>query len=138
MATLKFKNPNTSEWEKLKALPESGSVRYDAAQALTDAQKAQARTNMEAAAKTAERGASLTAAGWTGDAAPYTQAVSLEGVAATAHLIIGLAPTVTAAQVEAAAAAQLLATAQAAGSVTISAFGEKPTEALPILIMEVG
>ena len=120
------------------AVDSSGSVRYDAAQALTDAQKAQARTNMEAAAKTAERSASLTAAGWTGDAAPYTQAVSLEGVAATAHLIIGLAPTATAAQVAAAAAAQLLATAQAAGSVTISAFGEKPTEALPILIMEVG
>jgi len=107
-------------------------------QALSAEQKAQTRTNIEAAAKTEERSASLTAAGWTGDAAPYTQAISLEGVAATDHLIIGLAPTATAAQVAAAAAAQLLATAQAAGSVTISAFGEKPTEALPILIMEVG
>ena len=39
---------------------------------------------------------------------------------------------------EAAAAAMLLATAQAAGSITISAFGDKPVAELPILIMEVG
>ena len=112
MATLKYKNPATSAWEKLKALPESGSVRYDAAQALTDAQKAQARTNIEAAAEATERSASLTAAGWTGDAAPYTQAVSLEGVTATAHLIIGLAPTATAAQPSATANPTVTAAAQ--------------------------
>ena len=85
-----------------------------------------------------EHTATLTAAGWTGDSAPYTQTVTVTGLAADAHLIVGLAPTVTSEEMEAAAAAMLLATAQAAGSITISAFGDKPEAALPILIMEVG
>lgn len=90
------------------------------------------------AAKTIERTATLTAAGWTGDEAPYTQAVTISGLAADAHLIVGLAPSATAEQVEAAASAMLLATAQAAGSITLSAYGDKPEAAIPILIMEVG
>ena len=90
------------------------------------------------AAKTIERTATLTAAGWTGDEAPYTQAVTVSGLATDAHLIVGLAPTATAEQVEAAASAMLLATAQAAGGITISAYGDKPEAAIPILMMEVG
>lgn len=115
-----------------------GVVRYDEAQTLSEAQRAQARTNIDAPHKSKEYTATLTAAGWTGDEVPYTQVVTISGLAADAHLIVGLAPTATAEQVEAAAAAMLLATAQAAGSITISAFGDKPEAALPILIMEVG
>lgn len=115
-----------------------GVVRYDEAQALSEAQRAQARTNIDAPHKAKEHTASLTASGWTGDGAPYTQTVTVTGLAADAHLIVGLAPTVTAEEMEAAAAAMLLATAQAAGSITISAFGDKPVAELPILIMEVG
>lgn len=138
MATLKYKDPTTGQWTALKALPETGAVRYDTAQALAAGQQAQARANVGAAGKAAEHTATLTAAGWTGDSAPYTQTVTVPGLAADAHLIVGLAPTVTAEEMETAAAAMLLATAQAAGSITISAFGDKPEAALPILIMEVG
>lgn len=115
-----------------------GVVRYDEAQTLSATQMAQARTNIDAPHKAKEHTATLTAAGWTGDSAPYTQTVTVTGLEADAHLIVGLAPTVTAEEMEAAAAAMLLATAQAAGSITISAFGDKPEAALPILIMEVG
>ncbi len=115
-----------------------GVVRYDEAQTLSETQMAQARTNIDAPHKAKEHTATLTAAGWTGDSAPYTQTVTVTGLAADAHLIVGLAPTVTAEEMEAAAAAMLLATAQAAGSITVSAFGDKPEAALPILIMEVG
>ena len=115
-----------------------GVVRYDEAQALSEAQMAQARTNIDAPHKAKEHTATLTVAGWTGDGAPYTQTVTVTGLPADAHLIVGLAPTVTAEDMEAAAAAMLLATAQAAGSITISAFGDKPVSELPILIMEVG
>ena len=116
----------------------SGVVRYDEQQELSVAQAVQARANIDAPDKSKEYTATLTAAGWTGDSAPYTQTVTVTGLAADAHLIVGLAPTVTAEEMEAAAAAMLLATAQAAGSITVSAFGDKPEAALPILIMEVG
>ena len=115
-----------------------GVVRYDEAQTLSEAQRAQARTNIDAPQKAKEYTATLTAAGWTGDDAPYTQTVTVTGLPADAHLIVGLATTVTAEDMEAASAAMLLATGQAAGSITISAFGDKPVAALPILIMEVG
>lgn len=115
-----------------------GVVRYDEAQALSETQMAQARTNIDAPHKAKEHTAILTVAAWTGDDAPYTQTVTVTGLSADAHLIVGLAPTVTAEDMEAAAAAMLLATAQAAGSITISAFGDKPVAELPILIMEVG
>lgn len=115
-----------------------GVVRYDEAQALSETQMAQARTNIDAPHKAKEHPATLTVAGWTGDDAPYTQTVTVTGLSADAHLIVGLAPTVTTEEMEAAAAAMLLATGQAAGSITISAFGDKPEAALPILIMEVG
>ena len=115
-----------------------GVVRYDEAQTLSETQMAQARTNIDAPHKAKEHTASLTAAGWTGDSAPYTQTVTVMGLAADAHLIVGLAPTVTSEEMETAAAAMLLATAHAAGSITISAFGDKPEATLPILIMEVG
>lgn len=115
-----------------------GVVRYDEAQTLSETQMAQARTNIDAPHKAKEHTATLAVAGWTGDDAPYTQTVTVTGLPADAHLIVGLATTVTAEEMEAATAAMLLATAQAAGSITISAFGDKPVSELPILIMEVG
>lgn len=105
---------------------------------LQDNVKALKTETEQKAAKTVERTATLTVAGWTGSEAPYTQTVAVAGLAGDAHLIVGLAPSATAEQVEAAANAMLLATAQAAGSITVSAYGEKPEAAIPILIMEVG
>lgn len=122
--------------------PENGAVTLGAADiAAADGETVQAKlAALEARPQggATEHTATLTAAGWTGDSAPYTQTVTVTGLAADAHLIVGLAPTVTAEEMEAAAAAMLLATGQAAGSITISAFGDKPEAALPILIMEVG
>ena len=105
---------------------------------LQDNVKALKTETEQKAAKTVERTATLTVAGWTGSEAPYTQTVAVAGLAGDAHLIVGLAPSATAEQVEAAASALLLATGQAAGSITVSAYGEKPEAAIPILIMEVG
>lgn len=75
---------------------------------------------------------------WTGSAAPYTQAVAISGMTADAKIEVGLASTATAEQYAAAAAAQLMCTAQAAGSITMTAYGEKPTVAIPILVRVVG
>ena len=75
---------------------------------------------------------------WTGSAAPYTQAVAISGMTADAKIEVGLASTATAEQYAAAAAAQLMCTAQAAGGITMTAYGEKPTVAIPILVRVVG
>ena len=75
---------------------------------------------------------------WIGIAAPYTQAVAISGMTADAKIEVGLASTATAEQYAAAAAAQLMCTAQTTGSITMTAYGEKPTIAIPILVRVVG
>lgn len=75
---------------------------------------------------------------WTGSTAPYTQAVAISGMTADAKIAVSLASTATAEQYAAAAAAQLMCTAQTTGSITMTAYGEKPTIAIPILVRVVG
>ncbi|WP_308752958.1 hypothetical protein [uncultured Anaerotruncus sp.] len=83
--------------------------------------------------------ATLTAAGWVGDAAPYTQAVAVAEIAGEQTAgTIGLAAGTTTEQYDVAASGKLLLTAQAAGQITVSAFGEKPGVDIPVLITIVG
>ena len=80
------------------------------------------------------KSAVLAASGW----ADGAQTVAVDGLTAGANGTIGIAPTSTAEQVNAAAAALLVMTAQAAGSVTITAHGTVPTVDIPIQIMIAG
>lgn len=50
MATLKYRKNSSSPWETLKALPQTGTVRYDLAQSLDTTQQRMARSNIGAAA----------------------------------------------------------------------------------------
>lgn len=50
MATLKYRKNSSSPWETLKALPQTGTVRYDLAQSLDTTQQSMARSNIGAAA----------------------------------------------------------------------------------------
>ena len=79
--------------------------------------------------------ATLTVAGWTGDAAPYTQTVTgLAGVTAASKLEIGLAETATDEEYEASVNAKLRAVSSGSGSVTVKAHSVKPAVNIPILI----
>lgn len=98
---------------------------------------AQAVAGEDYAAPAADTTATLSTT-WTGSAAPYTQAVAISGMTADAKIEVGLASTATAEQYAAAAAAQLMCTAQAEGSITMTAYGEKPAVAIPILVRVVG
>ena len=73
----------------------------------------------------------LTAAGWTGTAAPYTQTVTVAGLLADSFGEIGLSQGATDAQRTAARAALLSIQSQTDGAVTLIADGDKPTVDLP-------
>ena len=75
---------------------------------------------------------------WAGSAAPYTQSISISGMTAAKKIQVGLAASCTAAQYAAAEKAKLLCSAQGTGSITVTAFGTKPTVAIPILVRVVG
>ena len=86
------------------------------------------------ATKPADTVVSLAAADWTGETSPYTQTVAVTGVSADSILEVGISDTATDEQYEQACDAQLRATAAGSGSVTIKAYGDKPTAAIPVLV----
>ena len=93
-------------------------------------------TEVGAAVPSTQVSATLTTA-WSG-AGPFTQAVTIAGMTATKNGIIGLAPTATAAERAAAKAASLMLTSQGTDTITITADGDKPTIALPIVVTMMG
>lgn len=79
----------------------------------------------------------LAAGSWT-SATPPTQTVTATGVTSSNNIIVGLASTATSAQYAAAAAGQLLCTAQGTGEITVTCYGTEPTENIPLTVMIVG
>ena len=82
--------------------------------------------------------ATLLAANWTGDEAPYTYTLSVTGVTATSNQEYLPALGITTEQLEALQGANIQDGGQAAGTVTLKAFGTKPTIDLPIRIIKRG
>lgn len=78
----------------------------------------------------------LTAEGWSGSAAPYTQTLTITGIPASqdAAVFVSIAPTSTAAQMEVWGACMVMATGHAQNSITFSAMGDKPEADLPVQI----
>lgn len=79
----------------------------------------------------------LAAGSWT-SATPPTQTIPMTGVTASNNIIVSIASTATSAQYETAAAAKLLCTAQGAGEITVTCYGDEPTENVPLTVMIVG
>ncbi|WP_411677899.1 hypothetical protein [Caproicibacter sp.] len=79
--------------------------------------------------------ATLSASGWAGSAAPYSQTISVSGVTATSANEILPGASVTADELEALQAANIQDGGQAAGSITLKAWGDKPTIDLPVRII---
>lgn len=79
----------------------------------------------------------LSASGWS-DSSPYTQSITVSGMDSSKNAIISVDMSATSAQYEASAAALLHCSAQGAESVTITAFGEKPAEDIPVIVLILG
>lgn len=79
--------------------------------------------------------ATLLASGWNGDSAPYTYALSVTGVTADSHQELLPALDITAEQLAALQAANIQDGGQAEDTVTLKAFGAKPTIDLPIRVL---
>lgn len=78
--------------------------------------------------------AALTAVGWTGTTPPYTQTVAVGAVAIESGGSVYVAESATDEQYTAALGAQLRKTAQADGSITVKAYGDKPSVDIPITV----
>lgn len=82
--------------------------------------------------------ATLAAASWSGASAPYTQTVTVTGLGATQNGVVSVSQSATSTQYESARKAMLGVTAQAANSLTITAYGTKPTVDIPIVVILMG
>ena len=79
--------------------------------------------------------ATLLAASWTGSSAPYTYTLAVNGVTANSNQELLPALTITSEQLTALQAANIQDGGQAVNSVTLTAFGDKPTIDLPIRVI---
>lgn len=82
--------------------------------------------------------ATLSSASWTGTAAPYTYTISNSAITATSTQELSPATDITADQLSALQDANIIDGGQAAGSMTLKAFGEKPSVDIPVRIIVKG
>lgn len=80
----------------------------------------------------------LASASWTGTAAPYTYTISNSAITATSTQELMPATDITADQLTALQNANIIDGGQAAGSMTLKAFGEKPSVDIPVRIIVKG
>lgn len=80
----------------------------------------------------------LTADGWTGSEAPYTQRLENPNISADCDGVISFSATITDEQLEIAAAAQIRVTEQGEGYIIVKASGELPTVDIPVTLMLFG
>ena len=79
--------------------------------------------------------ATLSASSWSGNSAPYTYTLAVNGVTATSNQELLPALDITDKQLTALQAANIQDGGQTSGSVTLKAFGDKPTINIPIRVI---
>lgn len=82
--------------------------------------------------------ATMLASGWTGSEAPFVYTLAIAGVTATSYQELLPAVNITAEQLKALQAANITDGGQAAGSMTLKAYGKKPAVDIPIRVIKEG
>ena len=72
---------------------------------------------------------------WSGSSAPYTNSVTINGVTATNIVEVGLSSNANDDQVKACMSASIAKITQASGSITLYAYGTKPTTNIPLSVV---
>lgn len=80
----------------------------------------------------------LLASGWTGSEAPFVYTLAIAGVTATSYQELVPAVNITAEQLKALQAANITEGGQAAGTMTLKAYGKKPAVDIPIRVIKEG
>lgn len=79
----------------------------------------------------------MLASAWSDDS-PYTQTVTVEGLKADSNGVISIAQNATSEQIEIVCDAGLYISNQADGTLTITAYGDKPNVDIPVIIILLG
>ena len=82
--------------------------------------------------KSVKASATLLASGWSGTTSPYTNTITVSGVTATNNVEVLIPSTITAAQAESWMSAGILCGSQEVDSITLKAYGDKPSIDIPI------
>lgn len=82
--------------------------------------------------------ATLLASGWIGSEAPFVYTLAIAGVTATSYQELLPAVNITAEQLKALQAANITDGGQAAGTMTLKAYGKKPAVDIPIRVIKEG
>lgn len=93
-------------------------------------------TNKADKAQTAD--VTLTVAGWTGTAAPYSWVATVAGVTADSILLTGLATSASTDAEKQYSSCGVKATSQGSGTVTFTAGKAKPTANIPVTVIRLG
>lgn len=96
---------------------------------------AEVLTDIGAAARSTTTEATLAAASWSGDSAPYTYTLTVNGVTDTSTQEIVFATSINLEQLTAGQNANIQDGGQSANTIVLKAWGEKPTVDLPIRVI---
>ena len=121
---------DTSRQEKITA---SGLLKGDGAGGVTAAAEGTDYSGPKATVT-----ATLLASGWTGSEAPFVYTLAIAGVTATSYQELLPAVNITAEQLKTLQAANITDGGQAAGSMTLKAYGKVPTVNIPIRVIKEG
>ena len=121
----------------VSALPSTTTIPSKTSQLTNDSSFITQTTLNTAIATTKSKtvSATLFASNWTGASAPYTYTLAVTGVTANSNQELLPALNITEEQLTALQAANIQDGGQAANSVTLTAFGDKPTINLPIRVI---
>ena len=119
--------------DKQAKITASGLLKGDGAGGVTAAS-----AGMDYSGPKATVTATLLASGWTGSEAPFVYTLAIAGVTATSYQELLPAVNITAEQLKALQAANITDGGQAAGSMTLKAYGKVPTVDIPIRVIKEG
>lgn len=134
IAGLSYNAQTLTDAQKSQSAENMGFVSTDVSQSLTSAQKAMARGNISAIQASGST-VSVSSSAWNGSSAPYTATAYVSGVTSSNNIVAGIASSATSAQYTAFVDGQIICSGQGNGYILLTAFGTKPTTALPISVL---